>query len=109
MKEYISKDYIYSILAPRLVDSSGAEHYAYDIVKSEIDYAPKSEVVHFGTAYWIPVEVPTGVEAFGFKEMMVELFQCSVCNGTVDVSEGYFKFCPHCGRIMHKEEPNGRN
>ena len=40
MKEYISKEYLYSILSPRLNDSRGAEHYAYDYVKQEIDDAP---------------------------------------------------------------------
>lgn len=109
MTEYISKNYLYSILAPRLVDSRGAEHYAYDVIKQEIDYAPTSEIVHFGTASWIPVEAPTGNEAFGFKEMMVELFECSECGGYIDVSEGHFKFCPYCGKIMIEVEPNGRN
>lgn len=107
MKEYISKDYLYSILNPRLNDSRGAEHYAYDCIKQEIDYAPDLSVVHVQVAHWIPVEVPTGVEAFGFKEMAVEMFQCSVCDGMVDVSEGDFKFCPHCGAMMTKENGNG--
>jgi predicted RNA-binding Zn-ribbon protein involved in translation (DUF1610 family) len=108
MKEYISKEYIYSILNPRLIDSRGAEHYAYDCLKQEIDYAPKSEIVHFGTAHWIPIQVPTGNEAFGFKEMMVDSFECSECGGFIDISEGHFKFCPHCGKIMTERDEYGR-
>jgi DNA-directed RNA polymerase subunit RPC12/RpoP len=107
MKEYISKEYIYSILSPRLLDSRGAEHYAYDCIKQEIDYAPKSKIVYIGTTRWIPIQVPTGNEAFGFKEMMVDSFECSECGGTIDVSEEHFKFCPHCGKIMTKENDNG--
>ena len=94
MKEYISKDYIYSILAPRLVDSRGAEHYAYDIVKKEIDYAPKSEIVHFNHGTW---EYWAG-----------NLARCPVCGYEyVDVLECN-NFCGNCGAIMHEEEPNGR-
>lgn len=55
MKEYISKEYLYSILSPRLNDSRGAEHYAYDYVKQEIDDVPgicKKEIVECRYCKW---------------------------------------------------------
>ena len=109
MKEYISKDYIYSILNPNICDSRGAEHYAFSFMKREIDYAPDAEKVHFGVATWIPVKVPTGVEAFGFKETTVCALKCSECGGEIDVSEGHFRFCPYCGKIMTEENYDGRD
>ena len=53
MKEYISKEYLNSILNARLADSRGAEHYAYDQIAQEVNYAPTSEIVHFRKGYWI--------------------------------------------------------
>lgn len=53
---------------------------------------------------WIPVKEETGVEAFGFKEMAVDAFCCSACGKEVDVSEGDFKFCPHCGAKMSGDD-----
>ena len=108
MEEYISKKYLYSILNPRICDSRGAEHYAYDTIKSEIDHVPGDKVVHFGIAHWIPVGVPTGIEAFGFKEMTIGFLKCSECCGEIDVSEGHFRFCPYCGKIMTEENNDGR-
>ena len=31
---------------------------------------------------------------------------CSNCKHEIDVSEGYFKFCPNCGSFMSKGEKN---
>lgn len=46
--------------------------------------------------YWMPIEYPTGVEAFGVKEMSAQELQCSECGKTVDISDGDFKYCPYC-------------
>lgn len=55
---------------------------------------------------WIPVEYPTGVEAFGVKEMTAMELRCSVCGKEVDISDGDFKFCPNCGAKMTESEEN---
>ena len=35
---------------------------------------------------WIPIESPTGIEAFGIKEMTVTEVRCSACGSEEDVS-----------------------
>lgn len=34
----------------------------------------------------------------------VGMLYCSCCKHEIDVSEGYFKYCPHCGAKMDEEE-----
>lgn len=48
--------------------------------------------------HWIPVESPTGVEAFGIKEMTVQTVRCSDCGAEEDVSFSAYRFCPRCGK-----------
>jgi Zn finger protein HypA/HybF involved in hydrogenase expression len=31
------------------------------------------------------------------------MLYCSCCKHEIDVSEGYFKYCPNCGSFMMKE------
>ena len=50
--------------------------------------------------HWIPIESPTGVEAFGIKEMTVQVVRCSVCDAEEDVSFAAYRFCPRCGAKM---------
>lgn len=50
--------------------------------------------------HWIPIESPTGVEAFGIKEMTVQVVHCSVCDSEEDVSFAAYRFCPRCGAKM---------
>lgn len=50
--------------------------------------------------HWIPIESPTGVEAFGVKEMTVQDVRCSVCDAEEDVSFAAYRFCPRCGAKM---------
>lgn len=50
--------------------------------------------------HWIPIESPTGVEAFGIKEMTVQVVRCSVCDAEEDVSFTAYRFCPRCGAKM---------
>ena len=49
---------------------------------------------------WIPIESPTGVEAFGAKEMTVMNVRCSVYGSEEDVSFTGYKYCPRCGAKM---------
>ena len=54
------------------------------------------------TGKWIPIESPTGVEAFGVKEMTVMDVRCSVCGSEEDVSFTGYKYCPRCGAKMDR-------
>ena len=54
--------------------------------------------------HWIPVEYPTGVEAFGVKEMIAVALRCSVCGKEIDISDGDFRLCPYCGAKMEVQE-----
>lgn len=53
--------------------------------------------------HWIPIKEPTGVEAFGVKEMAVQSVRCSACNTKEDVSFSVYEYCPRCGAIMDGE------
>lgn len=48
IKEYISKDYLYSMLTPHITNSRGAEHYAYECIKQEIDNVPPKAILYVG-------------------------------------------------------------
>ena len=100
MKEYISKEYLYSILNHRLNDSRGAEHYAYDCIKQEIDYAPKSEIVHMHEAEWIFDKDPYFTSTFGnvvFEDVAI----CSWCLSHIPALLAG-RQCPECGAIMNE-------
>lgn len=56
------------------------------------------------TGHWILVEYPTGVEAFGVKEMIAVALKCSECGKEVDISDGDFKLCPYCGAKVQEVE-----
>ena len=53
--------------------------------------------------HWIPVKLPTGVEAFGYKECTVQEVICSECRFTEDVMASSYSYCPHCGTKMDEE------
>ena len=80
MKEYISKEYVYSILKRLLKNSRGAEHYAYSCVSTEINDAPDSELVY--------------------------MYECPKCGSMTN--EPYM-YCPYCGKPMDEVELYGRN
>lgn len=40
MKEYISRKWLEKLLDRHLSNSKGAEHYAYSVIKQEINYDP---------------------------------------------------------------------
>lgn len=48
---------------------------------------------------WLLIKVPTGVEAFGIREVQAYP-KCSICGYMGDVSEWHFKYCPNCGAHM---------
>lgn len=92
MKEYISKDYIDSILTPLLCDSRGAEHYAYDFVKQQIDHVPDSEKTYVKHGHW-------KLNATGSAT-------CSHCHRTTKNAwdhESCLRYCPDCGTKMDGE------
>jgi hypothetical protein len=99
MHEYIKRtDAIEQINRGDLLVGNFAE-WAREIIW-RTPYADVKEVKH---GHWMEVKFPTGIEAFGYKEMMVEAWKCSVCKKNVDVSEGHFRYCPHCGSKMDGE------
>ena len=55
------------------------------------------------TGHWIPIKSPTGVEAFGTKEMAVYDVRCSVCGAEEDVMFSAFTHCPRCGAKMESQ------
>ena len=71
MKEYISKEYICTVLSILLNNSKGAEHYGYSCIKNAIDSTPNSEIVY--------------------------MYECSECGCAT--SEKY-RYCPYCGKPM---------
>lgn len=99
MYEYIKRtDAINEINRGDLLVGNCAE-WAREIIW-RTPYADVREVKH---GHWTKVKIPTGIYAFGHKEMTIDSFKCSICGGKIDVSEGHFKYCPHCGNPMDGE------
>jgi hypothetical protein len=89
----------------RLIDADALKQKYFGrrgglIHTSDIDNAPTIETESAKHGKWIRDEAETGVEAFGFKEMTVTGFICSICGASIDVSEGFFCYCPNCGAKM---------
>lgn len=99
MKEYIKKSSIighaHKMRFGRILTKREVE--VIEMVANDVPAADVAPVRH---GRWIPIEVETGIEAFGFKEYTMVGFICSVCSGGIDVSEEYFAYCPHCGAKM---------
>lgn len=99
MYEYIKRtDAVAEINRGDLLVGNNAE-WAREIIWR----TPYADVVPVKHGHWIEVKMPTGVEVFDCKEMMVVGFKCSKCNENVDVSEGHYLYCPHCGAKMDGE------
>lgn len=99
MYEYIKRtDAINEINRGDLLVGNNAE-WAREIIW-RTPYADVREVKH---GHWTKVKIPTGISAFGHKEMTVDSFKCSICGGKIDVSEGHYRYCPHCGNPMDGE------
>lgn len=71
-------------------------------MKKPTDF-PAADVAEVKHGKWKIIKYPTGVEAFGYKEMTVQSLMCSNCSYEIDVSEGYFEYCPNCGSFMDLE------
>ena len=65
-----------------------------------LEQQPTVEAVEVVHGRWEPELMPTGVEYTGYPEMTVQALSCSVCGKCIDVSEGYFSYCPNCGADM---------
>lgn len=85
MNEYLSKEYIIKLLDAHLKDSSGAEHYAYDIIKREIVATPS---VKHGKWIW------KDFEGDGFCTLC-----CSECLD-IDGAREDANYCSNCGADM---------
>ena len=72
---------------------------AEDILNA-IRNAPTVDAVEVVHGRWEPELMPTGIECTWIAEMTVQALSCSVCGKCVDVSEGYFLYCPNCGAKM---------
>lgn len=44
-KEYISREWLENRLRYFLSKSSGAEHYAYNVIKEDLDFVPSAEMI----------------------------------------------------------------
>ena len=96
MYEYIKRtDAIAEVNRGDLLVGNNAE-WAREIIW-RTPYADVAPVKH---GCWLEVKMSTGVEAFGYKEMVVAGFKCSVCRENVDASEGHYRYCPYCGARM---------
>lgn len=55
--------------------------------------------------YFIPVkERKKGKWEYSGSYDVEGMLYCSCCKHEIDVSEGYFKFCPNCGAEMEGED-----
>lgn len=99
MYEYIKRtDAINEINRGDLLVGNCAE-WAREIIW-RTPYADVREVKH---GHWTKVQIPTGISAFGHKEMTIDSLKCSICGGKIDVSEGHYRYCPYCGNPMDGE------
>lgn len=99
MHEYIKRtDAINEVNRGDLLVGNNAE-WAREIIW-RTPYADVREVKH---GHWTKVKIPTGISAFGHKEMTIDSFKCSICGGKIDVSEGHYRYCPYCGAEMNQE------
>ena len=99
MYEYIKRtDAINEINRGDLLVGNNAE-WAREIIWR----TPYADVAEVKRGHWIEIRIPTGISAFGFKELTIGSFKCSVCGEKIDVSEGHYRYCPYCGARMIKE------
>ena len=80
------------------MDGEGITHLCADALKL---LRGKPEQKH---GHWIPVKQPTGIEAFGYKELTAQVVTCSKCGFTEDVMASAYLYCPKCGAKMDEVE-----
>ena len=97
MKTYLEREYLLDLMDTNLSMSCGAEHYAYRIVKSELEDLPCADVIEVKHGHWFLLDECANAGVY-----------CSVCHKKV-YKEHYAnvkpksKFCPNCGAIMDGE------
>lgn len=84
--EYISKKYLSLMINSHLSKSMGAEHYAYERIKEEINNAPTLNYTEPKLGKWMQRIVNCWREDY-----------CSMCGGSTEFLTPY---CPHCGAYM---------
>lgn len=99
MNEYLSKEYIAQLIDAHLENSRGAEHYAYDIIKSELMAAHDIviEPLDFETMY---AKHPFEIDEYSFC--------CPSCEKELGLTRQdiYFwrmdtpNYCSHCGQQL---------
>lgn len=100
MSKYLSEEFIAKILDAHMLDSNGAEHYAYNTLKREIMIAPGSDVVEVQRGHWKLHNVE-GSDLFGNPILHTWACNCSVCGRDGREETPY---CPWCGAEMSQEE-----
>lgn len=86
MQEYIERKYLEDVVDYYLNDSNGAEHYAYGIIKDEVESAPAADVVKVVRGRW---EYWAG-----------HLAKCSVCGYEYTDLLECDNYCGNCGAKM---------
>lgn len=71
-------------------------------IETLIANAPTIDAEPIRHGEWILVEAETGIEAFGFKEIRVVGYTCSICGASIGAPEKCFCYCPNCGAKMDK-------
>lgn len=107
MSDYISREHLMLELHSGNIDLGFVYKETYRKLREfseEVDKIirnlPAADVQPVRHGRWVEVKGFTGVEAFGYREECVDGLACSVCGKEVDVSEGYFRYCPNCGAKM---------
>ena len=99
MYEYIKRtDAINEVNRGDLLVGNNAE-WAREIIWR----TPYADVIEVKHGHWVRVQMPTGISAFGHKEMTICYFKCSICGGKIDVNECHYHYCPYCGAEMNGE------
>lgn len=91
MKEYVSREWLENKLRHYMSKSRGAEHYAYNVIKEDLDFAPDTEVIELKYGHWVPL----GQRTYGGGRNYTHY--CSECGRH---GHGDNKFCPDCGAKM---------
>lgn len=92
MNEYLSKEFIARVLDAHMLDSNGAEHYAYSTLKRELMVAPGSDVAEVKRGRWYLADDGDGLVCGECGEDF-----CVLLNEVMR-----FKYCPNCGAYMRE-------